>query len=182
MAIYLGATMPEDVVQEMYLKLAIIQGDEGNLNRFEYKTGVVNTMYIFKIIQSKIVDEHRQKKHQVYDDVLFNPISSLDEAEKSYAELMDSVRDVIDTLNEYDQMLLELYFVYGFSLREIEKRTAIPLHTIFHSISKSKKLIKLETLDKYLRYAEEKSDVETISRGGGYNCQDYPDDWDRSNS
>lgn len=176
MSIYLGATMPEDVVQDMYLKLAIIQSEEGNLNRFEYKEGVVNTMYIFKIIQSRVVDEHRQKKHQQYDEVLFNPITPLDEAEKSYAELMDGVKEVIDTLNEYDQMLLELYFVYGFSLRDIEKRTGIPLHTIFHSISKSKALIKNKTIDKYNEYAEHKSETEEISRTWGFDCEDYPDD------
>lgn len=178
MANYLGAVSCEDIVQDMYLKLALIQDNEGSLNRFEYKVGEVNTMYIFKIIQSRIVDEHRQKKHQFIDDVEFNPILPSEEAEHSYAELMECIKSVIDTMNDYDQMLLEFYFVYGYSLREIEKRTGIALHSIFHSVSKAKQLIKEKSKDKYYDYCSKKADTESISRIGGYNREDNGSNWD----
>jgi len=178
MATYLGAEFPEDAVQDVYLKLAIIQEAEGDLNRFEYKEGIVNTMYIFKMLQSRIVDEHRRKKHQLFDDIQFNPITDASEIEKSYAELMDSIKDIIDGFDEYNQMLLELYFVYGLSLRDIEKKTAIPLHSIFNTIKNCKIIIKNQVYGQYKDYCDSLSQKETISRSWGYCGEDNGSNWD----
>ena len=61
---------------------------------------------------------------------------------------------VIDEMPEYDQMLLELHFVYKLSMRDIEKRTGIPLHSIFNRLKNAKNLIKNHTYVQYQNYCE----------------------------
>jgi DNA-directed RNA polymerase specialized sigma24 family protein len=70
MAAYLGAESPEDIVQDMYLKLC---ENITLIERIEHKEGEVNTFYIFTILRSKIVDAHRKTKREHYDELLFDP-------------------------------------------------------------------------------------------------------------
>jgi RNA polymerase sigma factor (sigma-70 family) len=177
MAQYHGASEPEEAVQEMYLKLCEIQLQEGSLNRFDYN-GQINTMYLFKIIQSKVVDAVRQRKREVYDEAQFNPVNPVEECEESYEALMTEVKAVIDTMGEYDQMLLELYFVYGFSMREIEKRTGIPLHSIFNRLQSARGIIKNKTKDLYYDYCDKKADTEQIERFRGHDSESDEGNWD----
>ncbi len=177
MANYLGSDHPEDAVQEMYLKLCEINEAEGSLNRFEYH-GQVNTMYIFKILQSKVIDAFRQKKREVYDEQQFNPVEPIQECEYAFEDLMSCVKSTIDEMGDYDQMLLELYFVYGFSMREIESRTGIPLHSIFNRLQVSKNIIKQKTKDKYYEYCEQKISTEEVARLGGCSRDSDEGDWD----
>ena len=170
MANYLGSDHPEDAVQEMYLKLCEINEAEGSLNRFEYH-GQVNTMYIFKILQSKVIDAFRQKKREVYDEQQFNPVEPIQECEFAFEDLMSCVKSTIDEMGDYDQMLLELYFVYGFSMREIESRTGIPLHSIFNRLQSAREIIKNKTKEKYYDYCDKKADTEEIDRVGRYDSE-----------
>jgi predicted DNA-binding protein YlxM (UPF0122 family) len=90
---------------------------------------------------------------------------------------MGEVKKAIDDLRDYDQMLLELHFVYGHSMRDIEKKTGIPTHSVFNSIKNAKQFIKQRTTVKYKIYAEEKRNTEevyrvtTIHRFGGYDSE-----------
>jgi RNA polymerase sigma factor (sigma-70 family) len=166
MATYLGSATPEDIVQEMYLKLL---ENPDMLSRIEYKTNEVNTFYIFSIIRSKIVDAHRKESRESYDELQFDPIESPDTSEFAYQDLMESIKRTIDTMGDYDQMLLELHFVYKLSMRDIEERTGIPLHSIFNRLKNIKQTIKYQNYEQYKDYQEANNAKEAIARIGRYN-------------
>jgi RNA polymerase sigma factor (sigma-70 family) len=165
MATYLGSNTPEDIVQEMYLKLL---ENPDMLSRIEYKTNEVNTFYIFSIIRSKIVDAHRKESRESYDELQFDPIESPDTSEFAYQDLMESIKRTIDTMGDYDQMLLELHFVYKLSMRDIEERTGIPLHSIFNRLKNIKQTIKYQNYEQYQSYQEANNAKEAIARAGRY--------------
>jgi RNA polymerase sigma factor (sigma-70 family) len=174
MAAYLGAESPEDIVQDMYLKLC---ENITLIERIEHKEGEVNTFYIFTILRSKIVDAHRKTKREHYDELLFDPILPPDDSEREYEGLMTNIKTTIDKMSDYDQMLLELHFVYKLSMREIEKRTGIPLHSIFNRLMNAKNLIKYENYGKYQSYCEAVTEKETIARVGRYDSQGNEGNW-----
>jgi RNA polymerase sigma factor (sigma-70 family) len=171
MATYLGSATPEDIVQEMYLKLL---ENPDMLSRIEYKTNEVNTFYIFSIIRSKIVDAHRKESRESYDELQFDPIESPDTSEFAYQDLMESIKKTIDTMGDYDQMLLELHFVYKLSMRDIEERTGIPLHSIFNRLKNIKQTIKYQNYEQYQSYQEANNAKEAIARIGRYNRESDP--------
>lgn len=177
MANYLGARNGDidDCVQTMYLKLGEIQEREGSLNRMATPTGV-NTLYIFKILQSAVVDIFREQNRtmELLDE--FCPIDNPEQAEHKYAQLMASIRECIDEMRDYDQMMLELYFVHGHSFREIEARTGIPTHSIFNTIKNAKTHIKRNSKHLYYEYIQAKADQETITRYRGYIGENHGND------
>jgi len=180
MANYLGARWGDidDCVQNMYLKLAEIQETEGSLQRLETPAGGVNTFYIFKILQSAVINVYRAE-NKVYDhEAQFNPIESPEESEYRYQQLMQRIKEVIDTMHEYDQMILELYFVYGHSLRQIEKRTGITVTSVYNTLKNAKQHIKNHSIELYNEYIEQKAETETIARFGRYDREDNGGDWD----
>jgi RNA polymerase sigma factor (sigma-70 family) len=170
MATYLGSATPEDIVQEMYLKLL---ENPDMLSRIEYKTNEVNTFYIFSIIRSKIVDAHRKESRESYDELQFDPIESPDTSEFAYQDLMESIKRTIDTMGDYDQMLLELHFVYKLSMRDIEERTGIPLHSIFNRLKNIKQTIKYQNYEQYKDYQEANNAKEAIARVGRYHREGH---------
>jgi RNA polymerase sigma factor (sigma-70 family) len=170
MATYLGSATPEDIVQEMYLKLL---ENPDMLSRIEYKTNEVNTFYIFSIIRSKIVDAHRKESRESYDELQFDPIESPDTSEFAYQDLMESIKRTIDTMGDYDQMLLELHFVYKLSMRDIEERTGIPLHSIFNRLKNIKQTIKYQNYEQYKDYQEANNAKEAIARVGRYDREGH---------
>jgi RNA polymerase sigma factor (sigma-70 family) len=176
---YLGANRDEvdDMVQTMYLKLGEIQIKEGSLNRFANYNGTINTIYLFKMLHNAFIDIKRAENKTIPHQDQFNPVESPEMAEMAHMDLMGEVKKAIDDLRDYDQMLLELHFVYGHSMRDIEKKTGIPTHSVFNSIKNAKQFIKQRTTVKYKIYAEEKRNTEevyrvtTIHRVGGYDSE-----------
>ena len=163
---YVGAKPDEigDIIQTMYLKLGEIQLKEGSLDRFANYNGTINTIYLFKMIHNAFIDIKRAENKVIPHQDQFNPVESPEMAEMAHLDLMGDVKKAIDELRDYDQMLLELHFVYGHSMRDIEKRTGIPTHSVFNSIKNAKQFIKQRTKTKYQIYAEEKRNTETIYR------------------
>ena len=163
---YVGAKPDEigDIIQTMYLKLGEIQLKEGSLDRFANYNGTINTIYLFKMIHNAFIDIKRAENKVIPHQDQFNPVESPEMAEMAHLDLMGDVKKAIDDLRDYDQMLLELHFVYGHSMRDIEKKTGIPTHSVFNSIKNAKQYIKQKTKTKYQIYAEEKRNTETIYR------------------
>ena len=124
---YVGAKPDEidDIIQTMYLKLGEIQLKEGSLDRFANYNGTINTIYLFKMIHNAFIDIKRAENKTIPHQDQFNPVESPEMAEMAHLELMGEVKKAIDELRDYDQMLLELHFVYGHSMRDIEKRTGL---------------------------------------------------------
>jgi len=185
-AFYFGASQDqaEDMVQSMYLKLAEIQLAEGNFERLTNYQGNINTIYIFKMLHNAFMDIKRAEKTTIPHHDHFVPVESPEMAEMAHLELMLEVKNAIDDLHDYDQMLLELHFVYGHSMRDIEKRTGIPTHSVFNSIKNAKQHIKQRTQTKYKIYAEEKRHTETIYRSttihwpGGHDSENHESNGD----
>jgi DNA-directed RNA polymerase specialized sigma24 family protein len=86
---------------------------------------------------------------------------------------MANIKTTIDKMSDYDQMLLELHFVYKLSMREIEKRTGIPLHSIFNRLMNAKNLIKYENYGKYQSYCEAVTEKEAIARVGRHDSEGH---------
>ena len=183
MALYLGATAHnvEDIIQDFYIKIIEINSADGNLKRITGENGKLHTMYVFKIIQSNVVNDFRAKKKDIFDENYTdeNEVDGIQiELTDSYSELMAEIKNVIDGMREYDQMLLELYFVYGFSFREIERRTSIPTRSVFNIVKNAKELIRIKTQNLYDKYSQEENEKATISRVGRYYTEDNSGDWD----
>jgi RNA polymerase sigma factor (sigma-70 family) len=183
MALYLGATTNnvDDIIQDFYIKVIEINATDGNLNRITGENGKLHTMYVFKIIQSNVVNDFRAKKKDIFDENYTdeNEVDGIQiDLTDSYSELMAEIKNVIDSMREYDQMLLELYFVYGFSFREIEKRTSIPTRSVFNIVKNAKELIRQKTQNLYDKYSQEENEKTTISRVGRYYTEDNSGDWD----
>jgi RNA polymerase sigma factor (sigma-70 family) len=174
MASYLGSNYPEDVVQEMYLKLC---ENPDMLARINYKENEVNTFYIFSIIRSKIVDAHRKESRESYDELQFDPIESPEISEYIYEDLMNGIKATIDTMGDYDQMLLELHFVYKLSMRDIEERTGIPLHSIFNRLKNIKQTIKYQNYEQFEQYQQANNEKEAIQRVGRYHREGHQSNW-----
>jgi len=183
MALYLGATANnvDDIIQDFYIKIIEINATDGNLNRITGENGKLHTMYVFKIIQSNVVNDFRAKKKDIFDENYTdeNEVDGIQiELTDSYSDLMAEIKKVIDGMREYDQMLLELYFVYGFSFREIEKRTSIPTRSVFNIVKNAKELIRQKTQILYDKYSQEENEKATISRVGRYYTENHSGDWD----
>lgn len=183
MAFYLGATTDnvDDILQDFYIKIIEIQQTDGNLNRITGENGKLQTMYVFKIIQSNVINGIRAKKKDIFDEN-YTDESEVDfiqiEISDGYSLLMSEIKNVIDTMREYDQMLLELYFVYGFSFREIERRTSIPTRSVFNIVKNAKELIRIKTIHLYEQHRKEENENETQSRLGRYYRESDQGDWD----
>jgi DNA-directed RNA polymerase specialized sigma subunit len=170
-AIYFGADVESasEIVQQMYLKLGEIQIKEGNLNKLINYNGAINTVYVFKVLQNLFYDSKKVK--EIGLDYIDNTyINDIEESEQEYHIVLAKMKVVILSFNEYEQMLLELYFVHNRSLREINKRTGIGVHSIFNTIKNAKEKIR-QTIEKdYKNYRD--SGNKTIHWNRRYNSED----------
>lgn len=186
MAFYLGATDDnvDDILQDFYIKIFEIETNEGNLNRIVGENGKIQTMFIFKIIQSKVVDEFRKQKKETNNfDEIFDECDCIEiEPVDTYSILMAEIKNVIDGMREYDQMLLELYFVYGFTFREIERRTSIPTRSVFNIVKNAKETIKKQTEKLYEQHKANEKERETERRTWRHHRQNNGIDWDKEGS
>jgi len=161
---YLGADqeLAQDIVQDMYLRVAEIEQREGSLERLENYYGKINTVYIFKIIQNLYYDHCKKSQHK--EQVVEIEINEIDHnnVEALFSTTLLSIQAVISKMNEYDQMMCEMYFVKGISLRKIHKETGIGVHSIFNTIKNAKEKIRRNAETHYNNYKEEKDKQETI--------------------
>jgi len=170
-AIYFGADVESasEIVQQMYLKLGEIQIKEGNLNKLINYNGAINTVYVFKVLQNLFYDSKKVK--EIGLDYIDNTyINDIEESEQEYHIVLAKMKVVILSFNEYEQMLLELYFVHDRSLREIAKRTGIGVHSIFNTIKNAKEKIRQTIETDYRNYRD--SGNKTIYWSRRYNSED----------
>jgi RNA polymerase sigma factor (sigma-70 family) len=181
-SIYLGSSPEdaEDYVQNMYIKLAEIQMRDGNLNRMRNHSGGINTVYIFKILTNIIIDSKRKRDIDTIPLGLDISIAEIpNEEEGCYSDLMACIKTEIESMHPYEQMLLELHFVYGMSMRQIEAETNIPTHSIFNTLKNAKSKIKQKASTRFALYIEERGNREKTDYGaGGRNPESDQSDWD----
>jgi len=170
-ATYLGCVGEEsdEVVQRMYLKLGEVQHKEGNLNRLLNYNDEINTVYIFKVLQNLVIDFKKKDNLIEFQDEITSTECTTDEtSETEYQVLVTSIKGVLHTFHEYDQMLIEMHFVFGLSMRQISKETGIPTHSIFNSIKNAKTRIRQLTKQVYQDYVRAEENKKAFSGYRGH--------------
>lgn len=186
-ATYLGCVGEEsdEVVQRMYLKLGEIQEREGHLTKIENYNGQVNTVYIFKVIQNLVIDFRKKDNLIEYKEEVQETdqcITTDKSSEEEYQLLIVAIKECLHQFHQYDQMLIEMHFVYGLSMRQISKETGIPTHSIFNSIKNAKTRIRQSTQQVYQNYVRAEEDKETFNGVRGYHRKDNRGDGNQESS
>jgi DNA-directed RNA polymerase specialized sigma subunit len=176
-AVYIGADQEfaKEIVQQMYLKLGEIEVKEGSLNKLINYAGGINTVYVFKVIQSIYFGNFKNKDLAILEEIEYE-IQDSNEEEEMYDILIRKIKVIISSFDEYERMLLELYFVHDKSLRDIHKSTGIGVHAIFNTIKNAKQKIKRQTEQEYKNYESSRNGRKTSIRFRGFNCstdEDY---------
>jgi DNA-directed RNA polymerase specialized sigma subunit len=162
-SIYLGCGTEEakEVVQRMYLKLAEIRFKEGNLMRLISYRNDINTVYMFKVLQNLTNDIKKTSKEVSFPEG-YTLTTNDESSEVEYDKLLTDIKDAISQMHHYDQMLLDLHFKHGKSMRQIERETGIPTYSIFNSIKNAKTRIKERTESSYRDYEAKEADKKTF--------------------
>lgn len=177
---YLGADadLSREIVQHMYLKIGELNQKEGNLEKLVNHHGGINTVYVFKVIQNLYFDHLKKKEFGADFTNIEYELEPIDDQEEKYQVLIHKLKRIIQGFGEYEQMLLELYFVNGCSLRDISKSTGIGVHSIFNTIKNAKEKLKKQTNKDYRAYRESRNTRTTILRLGGHDSDNNSSDWD----
>lgn len=130
----------EDIVQEMYLKMANLDNIErfyvnGKLNKNFVWTVLRNMAFDYKKSRSRIVKVNLTEAMQLKDE--YDP--EVLEAKKRF-EL--KVNQEIKTWHWYDQLLFDLYRSSGMSTRKIEGVTGISFKSVWKTIKICKERLK----------------------------------------
>lgn len=149
-----GTDYPEDIVQEMYLRLHKYGQTEKVLN----EKGEVNLFYIWTLLRNCWHDSNKSNKLEFISiEALHNIINSEGNLEKH--EAFDRIENLIDaeskTWHHYDKMLFDIYRKKTISMRGIAKETNISLKSIFNTLKHCKQRIKQNVGEDYKDYLNE---------------------------
>lgn len=128
--------MVEDIVQDMYLKIAKLLEKGTDIT---YGENDVNYFYIYKTLTSIFLDYVRRNKRIAnYDFELY------DAADSPHIDYLRNYEKILDTLNDlywYDRKVYEIVDS-GESIRELSKKTGIAYHSLYNTYRKVKKHLK----------------------------------------
>jgi len=146
-----GCEYPEDIVQEMYLRVHKYGQKEKILN----ESGQVNLFYIWSILRNVCGDTNKMNKIEFISlETLYN--LKYEENNLCKEEAFNIIEDLIDketkTWHHYDKMLFDLYRKTGLSMREMSKATKIHHGSIFHTLKRCKKRLQEAVGDDYKDY------------------------------
>lgn len=137
----------EDIYQETLLSAFI------GYDSFEYRASFKNWLY--KIALNKCKDEWKkqnvQKRFLEEKIETINQIEIQDDTEKAVLEksLQEELLNKIDELpNKYQQSLL-LYYYHDYSMKDISKRTAMPLSTVKTHLKRGKERLRRKVVGIY---------------------------------
>ena len=148
----------QELVQELFLKLCLIEKEEGGLDRlsfFNVKTDrlEINTFYCYRIMTNVYLDYLRRDKViyvEQYEDLdLADSSADPEEIELDYqkakADLLNEVEQSLKELHWYDAKLFEHYQNEVKSVRELAEETGISHTSIYNTIRNVKEAIKEST-------------------------------------
>ncbi|MFZ9876914.1 MAG: RNA polymerase sigma factor, partial [Candidatus Nanopelagicales bacterium] len=133
----------EDIVQEMYLKLAKHENNE----RF-YRNGTIYKGFVWIVLRNMFYD-YEKAKNKLEKVSLTEAIQIKDDGEpyeKTNAQTIIDIK-ISETINNwhwYDQMLFKLYRDTGYSTRQIEKETGISFKSVWATLKECKESLKKE--------------------------------------
>ena len=102
----------EDITSEVFLKV-FSKSDEFDLHRSGAST------YIFRVMQTTLADFYR--KNRIVYTSLEEVSDEIDETE-NLDELLTSLDDALDTLNERELAIVILHYYHGLSHKEVAKK------------------------------------------------------------
>ncbi|MCL1815768.1 MAG: sigma-70 family RNA polymerase sigma factor [Treponema sp.] len=124
-----AADFTQDVFIRSYRSLASFRGH----SRF--------STWLFRIAYNLALNNinRRREYHSLAEEPL---IEEGPEQQALKAAAAQAVRSAVEELPEKYRICVDLYFFYGFSLREIEKITGFPENTVKSHVFRAKKLLK----------------------------------------
>ena len=143
------ASIAEDIVQEMYLK---IDRSCVTLKRIMYNEKEINHGYIRVALLNLYKDYYKAKQRVKVVSIDENPVVWNELSEQEYEcgiekekEIQEQHQKDVDFINritreinsfkdEYNRNAARAYFLYPFSMREIAKESGISLTSLFNSI------------------------------------------------
>ena len=144
-------SLAEDIVQEMYLKLA----KHENKERF-YRNGVVYKGFIWIVLRNMYYD-FEKSKHKLQKVDITEAIQLVDESEpnektEAQIELENKINKTVDSWHWYDKMLFDLHKNTGMSTRKIQKATGISFKSVWQTLKYCKESLKEEVGEHYQDY------------------------------
>ena len=132
-----GECYPEDLVQDMYLKLH----DNKLVDRI-IQDGKVNKGYIWITLRTMFLDSKRKKKLDTIhlgDTYQVEDVTSTESFEVAYEEFTYRMYKAMMDLDQpnkypYNKEMFKLYVLEDMSLRQIEKETTIPYWSVYNTI------------------------------------------------
>lgn len=137
----------EDIVQEMYLKMAIIN----NVERF-YLNGKLNKNFIWTVLRNMAFD-YKKSKTRITKVSITEAYQLKDEYQHEILEakkrLEIKINEEIKKWHWYDQLLFDLYRTSGMSTRQIEGVTGISFKSVWKTIKTCKERLKENVSEDY---------------------------------
>ena len=130
-----GADNPEDIVQDMYIK--IFNWSERNKDKdILYDGDQVNHYFVFKTLRSLFINECKKNKVclDIDDiDIEHNPEDQTD---------TELIQEKLAKLYWYDRKVFEYVYLKNFSMLQLSEMTGISYYSIKRTILKVKKQLK----------------------------------------
>jgi DNA-directed RNA polymerase specialized sigma24 family protein len=145
----------DDLVQDMYLKLLIIEEKEGSLDRL-YQNDKLNKGYIFAVL-SNMHSMYRRKPRSVEYMESDTADSNSELMEEKFEVLMSKVETMMGNMHWYNSKLLKTYVDENHSIRSLSKATRISARSVQHTLAKTRNQIKDECKKEYNEYRKEKN-------------------------
>ena len=143
--------LAEDIVQEMYLKLA----KHENKDRF-YRNGTIYKGFIWIVLRNMYYDfeksKQRLQKVDITEAIQLIDESSSNEKTEAQIELERKINETVNSWHWYDKMLFDLHKNTGMSTRKIQKATGISFKSVWQTLKYCKESLKEEVGEHYEDY------------------------------
>lgn len=146
-----GSDYPEDIVQEMYLRMYKYGQQDKVLN----DDGSVNTFFIWVALRNCYYDSNKLQKIKFLPlDGIYSVKDEGDELQKheSFEKIRQLIEAEIQKWEFYDRQLFDLYRNTGMSMRKISNGTHIGVKSIWMTIQECKRRLREAIGDDYTDY------------------------------
>jgi len=144
----------EDLVQDMYVRLHRLGKTKEDIS---YKD-TVNRYFVWTVLVNMYKVSMRKKVYKKLDtcELLGNEdVSDEDynlDDDKSFEYIMNKIRTIVSSWKPTDRQLFFLYFMEGYSLREIAKGSGVGLSFIHNNIKRIRAIIREELSEDMVDY------------------------------
>tara|TARA_R110000787_G_scaffold49297_3_gene118384 strand:+ start:2826 stop:3311 length:486 start_codon:yes stop_codon:yes gene_type:complete len=133
-----GAKNPEDIVQEMYLKIYDWKGKYDKT--LMYNESEINYFFIFKVLRNLFLDEVKKKKREFSLETNIVEPYTYDNT-FDYIDRRDLIKKNISEWNLYERKIYELVFIENKSMLELSNLTGIDYYSIYRTVKKIKRIL-----------------------------------------